>query len=171
MFFFVVFILISLIICLSQGRSQTCLCFWQSVIKDWWWHSLELLSHFLRGQQDHPLYSTPPDNEINQGCPKDGTPWKLSCLSPALWVKFHSSHCPRGGLSAGPLPLCALVTVDWPPLTFKSSLRCIFHGGSVISCWCLYHWPANSAYWLLRVCAVQVLKCTSTGTEWPHLQG
>lgn len=57
--------------------------------------------------------------------------------------------------------------------TLKASLRCIFHGGSVISCWCLHRWlgQVGSRAAACVLCAVQVLKYTGTGNEWAHLPG
>lgn len=119
-----------------------------------------------------PLGTPPPPrrNEVIRGRRKGGQFEKRPIYRRlTVRVKFHSPCCLGGGLASRHFPRCVLATQKCLSLALKSRPRCIFHGGSVISCWCLAttSWP-KFPRWL---CEVPVLKCTSTGTEWPHLPG
>lgn len=65
------------------------------------------------------------------------------CRWPSWWNSTHLAVRPSGRLAPGP-PSTPSHAVrgslwDWPRSlrALESSLGCMFHGGSVISCWCL----------------------------------
>lgn len=67
----------------------------------------------------------------------------------------------RTSITPPPAPCCS--ASDFTAFRF----RCIFHGCSGISCGCFYHEPGLAASPAL--CALQVLKGSSAGTERPRL--